>query len=147
MPVFPDAPAFELAPDWVCEILSPATRRFDLTEKRELYRVNGVAHLWLVDPDARTLEAFALTAGAWTLAAATATAAAETFRHPAGVELPLPQGWQVQSEGGLTVLMPSEAARDASGPKEIYLFAISPTYGVSRVMSSRLSSVEFSTDA
>jgi Uma2 family endonuclease len=70
MPVFPDAPAFELAPDWVCEILSPATRRFDLTEKRELYRVNGVALLWLVDPDAGTLEAFALTAGAWTLAAA-----------------------------------------------------------------------------
>jgi hypothetical protein len=73
-----------------------------------------------------------------TLAAATATAAAETFRHPAGVELPLPQGWHVQSEGGLTVLMPSEPARDASGPKEIYLFAIGPTYGVSRVSDPRL---------
>ena len=31
---------------------------------------NAVAHLWLVDPDARTLEAFTLPAGAWTLAAA-----------------------------------------------------------------------------
>jgi Uma2 family endonuclease len=70
MPVFPDTPAIDLAPDWACEILSPGTRRFDLTEKRELYRVAGVAHLWLVDPDARTLEAFTLTAGAWTLAAA-----------------------------------------------------------------------------
>ena len=37
MPVFPDAPFFDLAPDWVCEILSPSTRRFDLTEKRALY--------------------------------------------------------------------------------------------------------------
>jgi Uma2 family endonuclease len=70
MPVFPDAPFFELAPDWACEILSPGTRRFDLTEKRELYRLDAVAHLWLVDPDARTLEAFTLRAGAWTLTAA-----------------------------------------------------------------------------
>ena len=70
MPAFPDAPFFTLAPDWVCEILSPGTRHFDLTEKRGLYRRNGVAHLWLVDPDARTLDAFTLTAGAWTLAAA-----------------------------------------------------------------------------
>jgi Uma2 family endonuclease len=50
--------------------LSPSTRRFDLTEKRALYAANAVAHLWLVDPDARTLEAFALSAGAWTIAAA-----------------------------------------------------------------------------
>ncbi len=70
MPVFPDTPAIDLAPDWVCEILSPGTRRFDLTEKRDLYRANAVAHLWLVDPDARTLEAFTLEAGRWTLAAA-----------------------------------------------------------------------------
>ena len=48
----------------------PSTRRFDLTEKRALYGANGVAHLWLLDPDARTLETFRLAAGAWTLAAA-----------------------------------------------------------------------------
>ena len=70
MPVLPDTATIDLAPDWVCEILSPGTRRFDLTEKRELYRLAGVAHLWLVDPDARTLEAFTLVANAWTLAAA-----------------------------------------------------------------------------
>jgi Uma2 family endonuclease len=70
MPTYPDAAFFELAPDWLCEILSPSTRRFDLTEKRELYRVNGVAHLWLADPEARTLETFALADAVWTLAAA-----------------------------------------------------------------------------
>lgn len=70
MPTFPDTPAIELAPDWVCEILSPGTRRFDLTEKRNRYRAAGVAHLWHVDPLAKTLEVFALTAGAWLLAAA-----------------------------------------------------------------------------
>jgi Uma2 family endonuclease len=70
MPVFPDAPAFDLAPDWACELLSPGTRRFDLTEKRHIYGANGVRHLWLVDPQAQTLEAFELREGAWTLAAA-----------------------------------------------------------------------------
>lgn len=62
----PDA-AFTLAPDWVCEVLSPRTREFDLTEKRDRYAAAGVAHLWLVDPDARTLEAFALEGGRWVL--------------------------------------------------------------------------------
>jgi Uma2 family endonuclease len=70
MPVYPDTAFFTLAPDWVCEILSPSTRRFDVTEKRALYAANGVAHLWLLDPDSRILEVFTLTAGAWTLAAA-----------------------------------------------------------------------------
>jgi Uma2 family endonuclease len=67
MPAFPDAPAFELAPDWVCEVLSPSTRRSDVTEKRDLYGANEVGHLWFVDPQARTLEVFALERGAWRL--------------------------------------------------------------------------------
>jgi Uma2 family endonuclease len=67
MPAFPDAPWTELAPDWACEVLSPGTRQLDLTDKRRLYAEAGVAHLWLVDPAARTLEAFALRDGAWTL--------------------------------------------------------------------------------
>ncbi len=70
MPDFPDAPAIELPPDWVCEILSPSTRRFDLTEKRDRYGSAGVGHLWLVDPQARTLEVFGLRDGAWVLTAA-----------------------------------------------------------------------------
>jgi Uma2 family endonuclease len=70
MGTYRNVPAIELAPDWVCEMLSPRTRRFDLTEKRELYGGHGVRHLWLIDPDARTLEAFERVAGRWTLAAA-----------------------------------------------------------------------------
>ena len=34
MPVFPDAPYAMLAPDWVCEVLSPSTRKLDLHGKR-----------------------------------------------------------------------------------------------------------------
>lgn len=67
MPSFEDAAFFTLAPDWACEILSPSTRRFDLGEKRALYGQHGVAHLWLVDPDVRTLEAFTLAGGKWVL--------------------------------------------------------------------------------
>jgi Uma2 family endonuclease len=70
MPDFPDAAWFDLAPDWACEVLSPGTRRLDLTEKREIYRTSGVGHLWLVDPKARTLEAFERREGIWVLLAA-----------------------------------------------------------------------------
>ena len=60
MPVYPNVPFFTLSPDWVCEILSPSTRRIDLHKKRPVYAREGVGHLWLLDPDERTLEAFAL---------------------------------------------------------------------------------------
>jgi len=69
MPEFPDVPGFTLAPDWVCEILSPSTRKVDMREKRGIYAANGVAFLWFIDPDTRTLEAFALRDGAWMLLA------------------------------------------------------------------------------
>jgi Uma2 family endonuclease len=39
----------------VIEILSPGTRRRDLTIKRELYERFGVPEYWFVDPDATTL--------------------------------------------------------------------------------------------
>ena len=65
MPDFPDAAYFTLAPDWVCEVLSPSTRRLDLHGKRPLYAREGVGHLWLVDPANRTLEAFELRDGEW----------------------------------------------------------------------------------
>ena len=69
MPEYPDAAYFELTPDWVCEILSPSTRRVDLQEKRPIYAREGVPHLWLLDPADRTLEAFELRNGEWVLIA------------------------------------------------------------------------------
>jgi Uma2 family endonuclease len=70
MPALPETAWFEHAPDWACEVLSTSTRAVDLTDKRRLYAGAGVGHLWFVDPHARTLEAFALRGGAWTLIAA-----------------------------------------------------------------------------
>jgi Uma2 family endonuclease len=58
---------FELVPDWLCEILSPSTARFDRVEKMPIYAQQGVSHLWLIDPIAHTLEAYALEDNRWVL--------------------------------------------------------------------------------
>ncbi|MYK15035.1 MAG: Uma2 family endonuclease [Rhodospirillaceae bacterium] len=69
MPDFPDTAFFTLAPDWVCEVLSPSTRDLDRHGKRPVYAREGVAHLWFIDPVARDLEAFELRNGEWVLIA------------------------------------------------------------------------------
>jgi Uma2 family endonuclease len=69
MPTFPDTAWFESAPDWVCEVLSPTTARLDRGEKLPIYAASGVAHIWLVDPILRTLEAFEIHNGKWLLLA------------------------------------------------------------------------------
>ena len=69
MEELPDTPYFPLAPDWVCEVLSPSTRRLDLQGKRPIYAREGVGHLWLIEPADRTLEAFELRDGEWVLIA------------------------------------------------------------------------------
>ena len=70
MPELPEDHRFEIAPDWVCEILSPSTAKKDRVVKLPVYARYGVAHAWLVDPAARTLEAFELREGRWLLIAA-----------------------------------------------------------------------------
>ena len=70
MAALPDTAFFTLAPDWVCEVLSPSTRTLDRRGKRPVYAREGVRHLWFVDPAARSLEAFALRGGGWALIAA-----------------------------------------------------------------------------
>jgi len=93
MPVYPDAAYFEVAPDWVCEVLSPSTRRIDRNEKRAVYAREGVPHLWFVDPDARTLEVFRLRGGQWLLLE-TLTGDAEVSQPPFGaVSFPLAALW------------------------------------------------------
>jgi Uma2 family endonuclease len=67
LPRLPETAWFELAPDWVCEILSPGTARLDRAEKMPLYAGLDVAHAWLVDPDLRLLEAYENREGRWLL--------------------------------------------------------------------------------
>jgi Uma2 family endonuclease len=70
LPALPETAWFELAPDWVCEVLSPSTARVDRVEKLPIYAAAGVRHAWLIDPDLRTLEAFENHDGRWLLLAA-----------------------------------------------------------------------------
>lgn len=67
MPGLPETAWFELAPDWVCEILSPSTARIDRSEKLPIYARWSVRHVWLIDPDLRMLEALENNDGRWTL--------------------------------------------------------------------------------
>lgn len=61
MPEMPvDKAYFVLAPDWVCEVLSPSTAPLDRGDKLKVYAREGVGHVWFVDPDAQTLEVLAL---------------------------------------------------------------------------------------
>ena len=71
MPAIPDAAAFELAPDWIREVLSPSTEAIDRSEKLPIYAREKVEHVWLLNPRLHMLEAIALDAsgyrvlGAW----------------------------------------------------------------------------------
>ncbi len=60
MPELPDEPFLSLAPDWLCEILSPSTEDIDRAEKVPIYAREGVSHVWLVDPALKTLEVLRL---------------------------------------------------------------------------------------
>jgi Uma2 family endonuclease len=64
-----DAAWFDLAPDWLREILSPSTARVGRAEKLPIYARWGVSPVWLVDPDLRTLEAYENQSGRWVLLA------------------------------------------------------------------------------
>lgn len=70
LPAIPNATFITLAPDWICEVVSPSTGRLDRSRKMGVYAREGVAWLWLVDPLAHTLEIYRRdTAGRWMVAA------------------------------------------------------------------------------
>jgi Uma2 family endonuclease len=52
-------------PDWICEVLSPTTRAYDVTTKRRFYAEIGVSYLWYLDPTYKILTASKLEGGRW----------------------------------------------------------------------------------
>jgi len=89
-----DAPAFlSVAPDWVCEALSPRTESSDRGAKMRIYRREGIGHVWLVNPALRTLEVWRLAGDLYALVdtfEGDAAVRAEPFE---AVELPLAALW------------------------------------------------------
>jgi Uma2 family endonuclease len=93
MLAFPTDAFFTLAPDWVCEVLSPSTASFDRVKKMRVFAAEGVGHAWLVDPVARTLEVYRLAEGRWVLLSAhegTEVVRAEPFEE---LEIALSDLW------------------------------------------------------
>ncbi len=69
MPTVPAAAHLTLAPDWLCEVLSPATENIDRVKKLAIYAREGVGHVWLVSPALETLEVLRLESQRWSLLA------------------------------------------------------------------------------
>lgn len=67
LPELPDAAYIDVRPDWVAEVLSPGTRMHDRVRKMPLYQAAGTSHVWLLDPEAETLEVFGLDGASYRL--------------------------------------------------------------------------------
>lgn len=66
-PISEETNWISVAPNWVCEVLSPNTMRHDKVRKMPLYAQHAVEHIWLIDPVAMTMDAFRLEGGRWLL--------------------------------------------------------------------------------
>ena len=89
----PNAPAIDLAPDWVCEILSPSTERLDRARKLPAYARHGVGHAWLINPTARTVEVLRRDGERWVLSATFADDARVRAEPFEAIELDLLSLW------------------------------------------------------
>jgi Uma2 family endonuclease len=93
LPAIPDETFFTLAPDWVCEVLSPSTERFDRGRKLRIYAEAGISYAWLVKPTDRTLEVLRLRDGAWTIVGVWEDAAVVRAEPFEAVELEVGRLW------------------------------------------------------
>lgn len=94
LPRLPDDAPIAVVPDWICEILSPSTRGYDLLVKRRFYAEIGVGHLWYVDPEVRSLTVSRLVGGKWLelgVHGPTEKVRAEPFD---AIEIDLAIGWE-----------------------------------------------------
>ena len=96
---FLEPAAIELAPDWVCEVLSDRTRAIDRVKKQRIYHRAGVSHVWHVDPDARTLEVFRRETEQWKLALQAEDAERVRAEPFEAIELDLARLWELRREG------------------------------------------------
>jgi Uma2 family endonuclease len=67
MPAFPSTAYIETRPDWLCEVLSRSTEKYDRTVKSDIYHETGVPVMWFVNPLTQVLEVFARSGQHWQL--------------------------------------------------------------------------------
>ena len=100
LPSLPDRPFLDLAPDWVCEVLSPSTERIDRGRKLRAYAAAGVAHAWLLNPVERTLEVLVLKDGAWTIVGVCSGCDVVRIKPFEAIELELERLWATTPPAG-----------------------------------------------
>jgi Uma2 family endonuclease len=94
MPELPQGAFLTMAPDWVCEALSPSTEAIDRGRKRRIYAREGVRHLWFINPSVRTLEVHRIEGDTYRIVATHTgdeIVRAEPFD---AIELPLARLWE-----------------------------------------------------
>ena len=64
-----DVVRIQVAPDWICEVMSPTTASYDRRKKMPIYAAHAVSHAWIVEPVQKTVEVFRLENGRWSLLA------------------------------------------------------------------------------
>ncbi|MCB9569821.1 MAG: Uma2 family endonuclease [Myxococcales bacterium] len=84
-----------VAPDWICEVLSPSTQAIDRADKMEVYHREEIRHVWLVDPNARTLEVYRHGGEAWIRVAVHAGDVLVRVEPFEAMELPLGRLWEL----------------------------------------------------
>ena len=57
----------EGAPDFIVEVLSPSTKRRDITIKKEIYEKYGVKEYWIISPKEESIEVYILHNGKYEL--------------------------------------------------------------------------------
>jgi Uma2 family endonuclease len=92
-PRLPDTAYFAIVPDWVWEVLSPSTASLDRAKKLAIYAREQVAHAWLIDPLARTLEVLRLEGDRWTILATHAGSEIVSAEPFADIEMELQARW------------------------------------------------------
>ena len=111
LPAIPNVAFLTIAPDWLCEVLSPSTERMDRATKLAIYAREGVSHVWLINPINETLEVLALENGRWTLLATHEGAVTVRAAPFEAIELELSALWTTASkpDAGAAPSPPSES--------------------------------------
>jgi Uma2 family endonuclease len=67
MPHVPNVVGHTLAPDWVCEVVSPSTEPIDRKKKLRIYAREGIRHCWRIDPLKHIIEIRRLEGDEWVM--------------------------------------------------------------------------------
>lgn len=94
LPEAPLAPYFELAPDWVCEVLSPSTRALDRGQKLRVYAEQRVGFVWFVEPLEQLVEVLELDGATYRIVDSVEGDKAVRLKPFDAIELPLGVLWQ-----------------------------------------------------